>query len=499
MLKIARTGLLFMFVTFLLSSVAWSEEKKEDRGYEAYSLGEIFVNGEKPPVTQETSVTNVITAEDIKATSSKTVAEALTYVPGLRVTSGNKNEPNVSLHGIFDQSRILVMIDGVPYYETKYGKLDLNQFSTSNIAKIEVTKGAASVLYGANALGGVINIITKQPTGKPTFGLNLEGGEVDYYKASVSHGMNTGKLNYWINYEHSQAHGWGMSDDFVPRAGTITLKPGGTKKAVMEDGGTRNQSDFNSDSFWAKFGITPTKDSDYSVNFHYITREKGNPPSLDSVQVFNTKPKFSNFFRYPTYDDWGIDASGQQKVMEQLIFKAKLFYHNHVDELESFSDQTFDQSIALSKYMDYIIGGSLITEYKPVDWNTLRLAFNYRGDSHKQRDDTYLPFEEFYSWTGSAGLEDELAFGKNISLVVGVSYDWFKVTDANMNNTDSNGNLTSQTPLSTKPATSEFNPMIGATYSCTDTTKLFASVARKTRFPTLNNLFASASKGVIRI
>jgi outer membrane receptor protein involved in Fe transport len=480
---------------FLIVSPALAEEKVQTEGYESYSLGEVYIKGEKPPIDKEVTITNEVTAEDIQATNSKTVAEALAYTPGMRVTSGTKNEPGISIHGIFDQSRVLVMIDGVPYYETKYGKLDLNQFSTSNIAKIEVIKGAASVLYGANAMGGAINIVTKKPVGKPTFDVNIEGGEVDYYKASVSHGMNTGRFYYWLNYEHNQAHGWRMSDDFTPRLTTVSPKGGKAYQTIDEDGGTRNQSDYRTDSIWAKFGFTPTKDSDYSINFHYINRDKGNPPSLDSVTVFTSKPAFSNFFRFPSYDDWGIDLSGEQRVNNWLTFKAKLFYHNHVDELQSYSDETFLDSIALSKYQDYIIGGSLVTELRPVNWNTVRIALNYKGDSHKQRDDSYLPFENFFSWTGSVGVEDEITYWKNFSIVAGGSFDWFKVTDANLNETDKSGNLVKQSSIETKPTTNSFNPMIGAQYIFNDSTKLFASVARKTRFPTLSNLFASASKG----
>ncbi len=337
------SGALLMSCLFLISSPAFAEEKAPTEGFESYSLGEVYIKGDKPPIDQEVTISNEVTAEDIQATNSKTVAEALANTPGIRVTSGSKSEPDVSIHGIFNQSRILVMIDGVPYYETKYGKLDLNQFTTSNVAKIEVIKGAASVLYGANAMGGVINIVTKMPVGKPTFDINVEGGEVDYYKASVSHGMNTGRFYYWLNYEHSQAHGWGLSDDFTPRSPRLTLKPGGLYQSIDEDGGTRNQSDYRSDSIWAKFGFTPTKDANYSVNFHYIDREKGNPPSLDSVRVFPDPPAFSNFFRYPTYNDWGVDLSGEQRVNDLVTFKAKLFYHNHVDELQSYSNETFLQ------------------------------------------------------------------------------------------------------------------------------------------------------------
>ena len=113
-----RLCLLLICIIFLLSSTVWAAGK-EQQGFESFSLGEIYVEGEKPPVTQETAITTVITAEEIKATNSKTVAEALSHAPGLRVSTGTKNEPNISIHGFFSQSRILVLIDGVPYYETK--------------------------------------------------------------------------------------------------------------------------------------------------------------------------------------------------------------------------------------------------------------------------------------------------------------------------------------------------------------------------------------------
>jgi outer membrane receptor protein involved in Fe transport len=473
----------------MLASFAFAEEtgQKQEKGYEAYSLGEIYVS-EKTPITQQTTVTNVITAEDMKATNSRTVAEALSYTPGLRVTVGAKNEPNVSIHGVFDQTRILVLVDGVPYYETKAGKLDLNQFTTDNVAKIEVTKGAASALYGANAMGGVINIITKQASGKPYYSVNLEGGDVDYYKVSASHGMKKGIFSYWLNYDHRQAHGWRMSDDFRPFTGR-TNQGNQSRSGIFEDGGTRNQSDYKTDNIWAKFGITPSAGSEYFLSMHYNTREKGNPSALDNVRVART---FANFFRFARYDDWGIDLSGQQKVNDKLSFNGKVFYHNHVDGLNSYSDWNFSNIIARSNYYDYMIGGSLIGIYQPVDWNTLRISFNYRGDSHKDREVETDPFNKYFSYLGSVGFEDEIRIGKNFSGVLGGSYDWFKVTEAVRL---TNGALVNGTP---PPAKAIFNPMAGATYQFTDGTKLFGSVAHKSRFPTLQQLF-SANMGNDRL
>jgi iron complex outermembrane recepter protein len=482
------------FVALIFFSPAWAEEtakSESKKDYQVFNLGEIFVTSEKPPAVQSMAITNEITAEDIKATNSHTVAEALAYVPGIRVSTGRKNQPMIQIHGM-DQTKVLVLIDGVPYYETKYGFLDMNEIPVDNVAKIEVTKGAASVLYGPNALMGVVNIITKKPTEKPSVDGTFEIGPNGTNRESLSHGMKVGIFNYWLNYGHQESDGWRLSKDFDPKTGAITYKPGPTKNAILEDGGYRNNSDYKTDSFWAKVGIDPNPGSEYYLNFHYITKEKGDPPSLYGGQVFTSKPAFSSVFdRIPKYDDWGIDLSGQQKIFDQLTFKGKLFYHNHVDDYASYSDQYYINEIAVSRYKDYNLGGSLLGDFRPIGWDVIRLAFNYRGDSHKQRDDEYLPFAETFSYTGSVGLENEFNLIKNLSLVAGVSYDWFKVTKAKVDITDKSGNFLRQDDAGKPDTMDAFDPMIGATYSFADTTKLFGSVARKIRFPTLDQLYSS--------
>ncbi len=169
------------------------------------------------------AITNEITAEQIKATHSTNVAEALAHVPGVRVSTGKKNQPDVQIQG-FDQDRILVLIDGVPYYEQNYHKLDLSSIPTDNIAKIVVTKGAPSVIYGAGAMGGVINIITKKATTKLAASATFEMGENDTNRESFSTGWKKGIFSYWLNYTHEETAGWRLSDDFKPVLGTISRK-----------------------------------------------------------------------------------------------------------------------------------------------------------------------------------------------------------------------------------------------------------------------------------
>jgi iron complex outermembrane recepter protein len=467
-----------------------------EASYQAYDLGDVVVSADQTKV-KDIAITNEITAEDIKATNSHTVAEALSRAPGVMVTTGAKNQSTVSIHG-FDQSRILFLVDGVPFYESKFGILDLNSVGTDNIAKIEIIKGAASVLYGANAEGGVVNIITKKGTEKPFTSASYELSENETHRVSVTNGMKKGIFNYWLNYVFEESDGWALSDDFKPKSGTLTDMHTGstvTSHPVFENGGDRDNSQYRNQSFWAKFGIEPNENSAYFVNFHYRTREKGVPSNTVSNKVFS-RPVFSQFYadRIPEYDEWGIDLDGKQGLTDKLTAKVKLFYHDHNDSLYSYEDPSFDTALAKSHYKDYVAGGTFLLDYQPVTWDAIRLAVNYKGDSHKEVADEYLPYEKYFSYTGSVGLENEFSRVKNLSVIMGVSYDWFEVTEAKKNVTAKNGNYIRQDNLY-EPDDDAINPMIGVTYTFADETRVYASAARKSRFPTLNNLYNSIAGG----
>ena len=469
-------------------------DKTPQKDYQPFSLGELYVTGDKLPVAQEVTQINEITAEDIAATNSRTVSEALSHVQGISVTTGRKDNPNVNIHGL-DQSKALVLIDGVPFYETNYGSLDLNSIPTDNIAKIEVQKGVSSVLYGPNGLAGVINIVTKKATERPAIGALLEAGDYESRRFTFWHGMKVKKINYWLSYDHQERSGWLMSRDYEPRLTRVNYKsPNSNPSYVLEGGGKRNNSYTRMDGIWAKIGIEPSAGSEYFLNFHYIQKDRGAPASIldDQNRIFLSRPAFSQLWQFPKYDNWGIDLSGQQAIGSKVIVKGKLFYHYHVDDLESYKDPDYYTYLSLSRYKDDMVGGSLASDIKLADIDTLKFALQYRRDKHEERNDTYLPFQEAISFTGSFGIENELKPMKNLALVGGISYDWFNVTSSTQNQTNKAGNLTGVKNLK-KPDDNAFNPMIGANYTFSDGTKLFASWARKIRFPTLSTLYSSTN------
>ena len=495
---VMRRKLLWIVFLIVMLSIGWSHapmaaEKKAVKDYEAYDLGEVVVNADKP--TPEVTTTTTITADDMKATNSRTVAEALSHAPGLRVTTGAKNHASVTING-FEQSRTLVLIDGVPYYETKFGFLDLNMINTENIAKIEITKGASSVLYGANAIAGVVNIITKKGTEKPYSSASAEISENNTYRFSAVNGMKTGLLSYWLSYTFEKSNGWRMSDDYHPKTGTLTdyrYSVGDARRVtthVFEDGGVRDNSDTRTHKLWGKFGIDRDKDSQYFVTFHYLTDEEGAPSNVNSNNL-RTGPYFSQFYadRIPEYDNWGIDLDARQRLTDKLIAKAKFFYHYHNDSLYSYEEPSFSTSpLAMSHYKDYLMGGSASLEYQPVAWNAIRMAVHYQGDSHEETGDESLPYDHYYSYTGSVGVEDEFTLVKNLSIIAGLSYDWFEVTRAEKATVSSAGIMTAYGSIYS-PRDEALNGMIGVNYTFADTTKIYASFARKSRFPTLQNLY----------
>lgn len=469
-----------------------AQGEPEPEEFKVYTLGEIVVWGERP-VSKEVSIVSELSAEEIEASNSRTVAEALTQVPGIRVTTGRRNEPEISIHG-FDQRKALILIDGVPYYEMNNGKLDLNQIPSETIAKIEVVKGAPSVLYGPNAEVGVINIITKEPTAKPSLSMDIRVGEKNLARAALSHGQRRGKLLYWLSYVHNESAAYKLSSGFDPEPGVIVSRPGGTTERILEDGGFRNNSDRATDSFWGKLGIEPNEDSEICATFNVTGTERGLPPSTAENSVFTRRPAFSQFARFSKYDDWGVDLSGRTKVSDRIGAGGKFYYHSHDDDYVSYSDENYTSEIATSSYRDHFLGGTVSGDLEPAAGHMLRSAVHYRADSHEERDDAYLPYARSLSHTGSLGLEYESKIRKDLSLVVGTSLDWFRVKEAERNTTDSGtGDFTGQEDLVVPAGTEQFNPMAGAFWDLTSSTRLFGSVAKKTRFPTLQQLFSSKS------
>jgi len=130
----------------------------------------------------------VINGDTLAQVSQGTVAQALNFIPGVVITRSVKDGYNIQMQG-FDSDHVLVLVDSQPLISPSGSSVDLDQISSSNIEQIEVLKGAASVLYGSSAVGGVINIITK----KQSEDLTKVSYEISSYQGNEIEGK---KLNH---------------------------------------------------------------------------------------------------------------------------------------------------------------------------------------------------------------------------------------------------------------------------------------------------------------
>jgi len=150
-------------------------------------------------VSQAGSAISVITAEEIEKESIKTPAEALRRVPGVTITEsgGPGSTTTVRLRGA-DSGQTLVLIDGIRVNDpaANSGEFDFSNLAAVDIERIEVLRGPQSALYGSDAMGGVINIITRKGKGAPRMSVGVEGGSYGTAAGRASLSGSTGPVSY---------------------------------------------------------------------------------------------------------------------------------------------------------------------------------------------------------------------------------------------------------------------------------------------------------------
>lgn len=121
----------------------------------------------------------LITAEQIKEMPSTAIDDLLRTEAGINVDRKNgifSKNASVTMRGLNSSARTLVMLDGVPLNKADGGGVNWNRINTESVERLEVIKGPGSAMYGGNAMGGVINIITKDIQAEPVSNIKVSLG-----------------------------------------------------------------------------------------------------------------------------------------------------------------------------------------------------------------------------------------------------------------------------------------------------------------------------------
>jgi len=178
----------------------------------------MIATGSATPITKAPAVASVITAEDIKAMGATDLDQVLETVPGMHVSyQGGGWLPIYSIRGILTQynPEVLMMVNGIPItsgFSGDRGRM-WGGLPLENIARIEVIRGPGSALYGAEAVSGVINIVTKTADEIDGTEFGVRAGSFQTYDGWVQHGGE------WGGFDSAVYLRLGTTDGF---AGIVT-------------------------------------------------------------------------------------------------------------------------------------------------------------------------------------------------------------------------------------------------------------------------------------
>ncbi|HEX3604162.1 MAG TPA: TonB-dependent receptor [Steroidobacteraceae bacterium] len=207
------------------------------------------------PEEQVASSVTVVTADDIAARQLQTLPDALKDVPGLSLiqTGGPGGQTSVFMRGT-NSNHTKVLIDGIDVSDPSNsgGAFDFAHSLTQDIQKVEVLRGPQSGLYGSDAIGGVINIITKSGSGPAQFNAAVEGGSFDTFNQSAGVSGSAEQFHYAVNADHLHS-------------GKTPVTP----LDLLAPGEQRIDDDYDNFTASAKLGLDVTENLDLGVVARY--------------------------------------------------------------------------------------------------------------------------------------------------------------------------------------------------------------------------------------
>ncbi|HZE42825.1 MAG TPA: TonB-dependent receptor [Steroidobacteraceae bacterium] len=157
------------------------------------------------PEIQIASSVTLVTAAEIAARQIRTLPDLLKEVPGLNVvqSGGPGGQTSVFMRGT-NSNHTKVLIDGIDVGDpsSSNASFDFGQLLTQDIQKVEVLRGPQSGLYGSDAIGGVINVITKSGSGPPQVSASLEGGSFDSFNQMGHLSGSLDQFHYAATIDH---------------------------------------------------------------------------------------------------------------------------------------------------------------------------------------------------------------------------------------------------------------------------------------------------------
>lgn len=405
------------------------------------TLPPVFVTSTRTeiPLQQVTTSASEITTQDIQQQQAAMVLETLRSVPGLEVVqSGSRgNATSVFIRGA-DADHVLVLVDGVEVNSTTLGAFDFAHLTTDNIERIEIIRGSGGTLYGSQAIGGVINIITKRGQGPMEASATLQGGNGWTNRQAFTLNGSAGNLGYFFSGSHLGTQGFRSVND-----------------------------DYRNVSSSARLDYQATENARLTGIFQFVKTNLGlfNNNNFASQPDPNAREAGT---QYLAKGEW------QQKILPNWDYRisGSMFkeHFTDTDDVDScvFFGSPCDSSRTHDIFRTRIDTGELQTNYRFGEWSTTTFGFQYQ----RRSADTSGGIDNAIRNLGYY-LQQQLGFlDQRLIMIPGIRLD------------DNQSFGTAWTPS------------FSAAYLFRETgTKIKMSYAKGFKAPTLNDLFFPAAFG----
>ncbi len=442
-------------------------------GEQLLKMEEVVVTATKSarPIEEVAGRIQVITKEDLAKAPGQKIDDYLNNISGINVIRSNgiyTITPSVTMRGLSKEGgRTLVLINGLPINKSDTGEVNWNRINLEDVERIEIFKGPASSLYGNNAMGGVINIITKTP-------------------AKFVEGQVAGRYSTYNTYGGNLAvAGKPWAKDFGPyyRLSGFYQKSDGYISTPEEQRTSFTRKKFLEEGQVAlTLGYRLNKDHRIEFGGSYFDDQRGEGTQIQAPEGM-----------YRQFDTTNINLAYQGQIYDwRLEFKAFYQLENYQRISESLRGTTYTRFDVKSERADK---GALFHISKLLfPHNRLTLGLDYKQGSVDAKDE-YKTAPDYTHNKGTLDLyalylQDEFdIWAGRLNLIAGLRYDYAQFREGSY--------------FSTLPAYSSFNgplaennwsaltPRLSARYFFLENLSFLASYGRGFRASILDDLCRS--------
>ncbi|MEO8604054.1 MAG: TonB-dependent receptor [bacterium] len=368
------------------TAVPPAEVREDEKAREAgkdHKLTDIVVTGTRTEYAVDAAPVpvQVIGREEIRAVSAVNIAQALDRIPGIYVKQNQQfglGANTVRMQGT-EANQVAVLRNGRRFRGGVNGVVDLRDIAVEDVERIEIIRGPASSLYGSDAMGGVINIITREGSKDPHAALTVAGGTQDSLLVQASQGWTIGPLGYFVSYQHDEV--------------ALAQLYG----AISEQFENPNEKQIR-DDVSGQFDYQLAKDHRANLSLDYNPIREG-PDSQ------RTNTSVGGDWRWKLSETW------------EPSFGGAWYGFVRDNTLPGFEEHT--------RYNDSSVEPRLLYTIAEGFWGESHLLtggdrFRYEDIDNQAQDS---PRVRKHAWLNSAYLQDEILFAESVSSVIGTSVD----------------------------------------------------------------------------